>query len=69
MQDNLSKLQIKSNANKNLANINLRLDHKDNYSSEEEIDSQEITQTSFERPLFDRSTKVLRQVSIITENI
>lgn len=63
VQNNLTNLQIKSIVNNNVTDIKLKLNHKDGYSSEEEI-----SQISTERPMFDRSTKVLRKFSIITEN-
>lgn len=53
-----TKLIIKSN-NNDLADFKSKLVNLDNYSSEEEINTQEITQISVEPPMFDRSTKVL----------
>jgi len=58
VQDSLAKFRMKSIVNNDLTDIKSKLDHNDNYSSEEELNSQEIAQTSIERPVFDRSTKV-----------
>jgi hypothetical protein len=59
----LAKLKLKSTLyNGVTTDIKSKLDHKDNYSSEEEIDSQELAHIPINRPqlpIFDRSTKVL----------
>lgn len=49
----------------NLTDVKSKLDHVHNCSSEEEIDTQEMVHTPVERPLFDRSTKVLNIRKII----
>jgi len=63
VQNDLDKLKIKSTLYNGLTtDIKSKLDHKDNYSSEEEIDSQELTHIPINKPqlpIFDRSTKVL----------
>lgn len=63
VQNSLAKFSMKSIVNNNLTNIKLRLDHNDNYSSEEELDSQDIAQTSIKRPVFDRSTKPIAKIN------
>ncbi|XP_060851522.1 ubiquitin carboxyl-terminal hydrolase 8-like isoform X3 [Rhopalosiphum padi] len=61
VQNDLAKLKLKSTLYNGLTtDIKSKLDHKDNYSSEEEIDSQELTHIPINRPqlpIFDRSTK------------
>ncbi|XP_050059655.1 ubiquitin carboxyl-terminal hydrolase 8-like isoform X2 [Aphis gossypii] len=61
VQNDLDKLKIKSTLYNGLTtDIKSKLDHKDNYSSEEEIDSQELTHIPINKPqlpIFDRSTK------------
>lgn len=64
LQHDLSRFRLKptvnNNVNHDLTNIKSKLEHIDNYSSDEEIDVQKYSQTSVERrPIFDRSTKVL----------
>lgn len=57
VHNNFSKLIIKPN--NDLTDIKFKLDNIDNFYSDEDINTQEITQTSVEPPMFDRSTKVL----------
>lgn len=59
MRNNIAKLGLKSNVNDDLTSIKSKFDHKDNYSSEEELNAQELTHSQIARPIFDRSTKVL----------
>jgi len=63
VQNDLAMLKFKSTLHNGLTtNIKSNLDHRDNYSSEEDIDSQEFTHTPINKPqlpIFDRSTKVL----------
>jgi len=63
VQNDLARLKINSTFHNGLTtDINSKLDHRDNYSSEEDIDSQELTHTPINKPqlpIFDRSTKVL----------
>lgn len=63
VQNDLDKLKIKSTLYNGLTtDIKSKLDHKDNYSSEEDVDSQELTRIPINKPqlpIFDRSTKVL----------
>lgn len=65
LQNDLMKFKLKPSVNNNLSNVKLKLDHMDNYSSEEEIDVKEMTQAQINRPMFDRSTKVFKIIVII----
>lgn len=49
--------------NNNLTDVNSKLEHIDNCSSEEEMDTKDITSTLIEPPVFDRSTKVLQYIN------
>lgn len=57
IQNNIFKPII---VNNNLTDVNSKFEHTDNCSSEEEMDTQDITSTLIEPPVFDRSTKVLQ---------
>uniref|UniRef100_A0A2H8TIC7 Ubiquitin carboxyl-terminal hydrolase n=1 Tax=Melanaphis sacchari TaxID=742174 RepID=A0A2H8TIC7_9HEMI len=61
VQNDLAKFKFKSTVYNGLTtDIQSKLDHKDNHSSEEDINSQELTHISNDRPqlpVFDRSTK------------
>ncbi|KAL4090510.1 hypothetical protein QTP88_025329 [Uroleucon formosanum] len=61
VQNDLAKLKFNSTFHNGLTtDIKTKLDHRDNYSSEEDIDSQELTHTPINKPqlpIFDRSTK------------
>lgn len=59
MHNNIAKSRLKSFVNNDLISVKSKLDFKDNYSSEEELDAQELTRSQIARPMFDRSTKVL----------
>lgn len=62
MKNDLTKLKLKSTLFNGLTtDIKPKLDHRDNYSSEEDIDSRELAHTPINKPqlpIFDRSTKV-----------
>lgn len=55
---NLTKFRLKPTINNDLSDNKSVLNHINNYSSEEELDTQELTQ--MEPPMFDRSTKVIQ---------
>ncbi|XP_060876079.1 ubiquitin carboxyl-terminal hydrolase 8-like isoform X1 [Metopolophium dirhodum] len=61
VQNDLARLKINSTFHNGITtNIKSKLDHRDNYSSEEDIDPQELTHTPINKPqlpIFDRSTK------------
>lgn len=65
IQNDLIKFRLNPVIANNLTDVKSKLDHVDNCSSEEEIDTQEMIHTPVERPLFDRSTKVLNIRNII----
>ncbi|KAL5235637.1 hypothetical protein ACI65C_003047 [Semiaphis heraclei] len=61
VKNDLTKLKLKSTLFNGLTtDIKPKLDHRDNYSSEEDIDSRELAHTPINKPqlpIFDRSTK------------
>jgi len=63
VKNDLTKFKLKPTLLNGLTtDIKPKLDHRDNYSSEEDIDSQELAHTPTNKPqlpIFDRSTKVL----------
>lgn len=65
IQNDLKKFHFKHTINNNLTDVQLKIDRNDNYSSEEEIDVQEMAQAQIKRPIFDRSTKVFEVIKVI----
>lgn len=64
VQKDLSRFQIKTTVDNDPTDImKTMLNYIDNNSSEDEFD--EVPQTAVEPPIFDRSTKVLKQLFII----
>jgi hypothetical protein len=54
----MTKYRLKPTVNNDLPDNKSKLNHINNYSSEEELDTQELAQ--IEPPMFDRSTKVIQ---------